>query len=273
MCVQYAITYIQCCIALGHQARYVCGYHQGTMGTAHEVAEVWSNEHAKWVFMDPTTSRNEYAADPKTGEPLSMLELHDRMVKHYYGDKPATYENRPRDGQWSSNIALVRGKDPAMEIHSESDPPPKDKWPSWTKWFQLCYVPRNDWYSHPAPLPRLQGWNNWDWTGFWQWADGQVGRDQRYALFSSRRSDLLWTINQVRFAAAAGEKPGTLAIQMGTVTPHFQTFLTNVDGSGWKESRANFDWLLKPGKNRLEMRIRNTSGVEGPISFLELESK
>ncbi|HUT57078.1 MAG TPA: transglutaminase-like domain-containing protein [Phycisphaerae bacterium] len=271
MCCQYAMVLIQGAISLGHQARYVCGYHPGTMGTAHEVSEIWSNEHAKWVFMDPTPSRNEYAADPKTGVPLSMLELHDRMIKHYYGDKPATYANRPRTGKWSSNIALVRGADSRMEIHTEDDPPPRRNWPSWTKWRQLCYVPRNDWYAKPNALPRLQGWNNWDWTGFWNWYDRQVPRDLRYALFTSRRSDVEWTINQVRFAAACGGK-GILAVQMGTVTPYFDTFLVNVDGAGWKAvDGAAYQWSLKPGANRLEMRIRNSSGVVGRVSFIELE--
>ena len=283
ICCQYAMVYIQCCISMGWQARYVCGYHEGlggSMGTAHEVTEVWNDEHAKWVFMDPTPAANEYAADPNTGVPLSMLELHDRMIANYYGDKPASWENRPRDGKWSSKIALVRGLDGNMQIHTESDPLPKAKgkedqtwWPSWTKWRMNCYVPRNDWFAHPTPLPRLQGWNNWDWTGFWQWNDRQTSRDLRYSLFTSRRSDVGWTINQVRFAAALGGAPGDVAVQMGTQTPFFQTFLVNVDGAGWKPAGADFSWKLKPGKNRLEMRVKNTSGVEGPVSFLELEYK
>jgi hypothetical protein len=274
MCCQYAMVYIQCCISMGWQARYVCGYHEGlggSMGTAHEVTEVWNDEHAKWVFMDPTTSRNEYAADPKTGEPLSMLELHERMVKHYYGDKPAVWENRPKSGTWSGDIALVRNLDGNMQIHAEGEAA-KD-WPSWTKWLLTCYVPRNDWFAHPAALPRLQGWNNWDWTGFWQWCDAQTSRDVRYSSFASRRSDVGWTINQAHYAAALGPTPGEVVVQMGTQTPFFQTFLVNVGGEGWKQAGATFAWNLKPGKNRLEMRVKNTSGVEGPVSFLELEYK
>jgi hypothetical protein len=30
-------------------------------------------------------------------------------------------------------------------------------------------------------------------------------------------------------------------------------------------------WELHPGRNRAEMKIRNKAGVEGPISFLEVE--
>jgi hypothetical protein len=82
-----------------------------------------------------------------------------------------------------------------------------------------------------------------------------------------------WTINQVRYAAALGQTPGEVVMQMGTQTPFFQTFLANADGGGWKQAGATFAWNLKAGKNRLEMRVRNSSGVEGPVSFLELEYK
>ena len=58
---------------------------------------------------------------------------------------------------------------------------------------------------------------------------------------------------------------------MGTVTPNFETFLSNIDGKGWKRSDRTLAWELHEGLNRLEMRVRNTSGVEGPVSFLELE--
>ena len=272
MCVQYAITYIQVCAALGYPARYVCGYHQGTMGTAHEVSEVWSNEYRKWIFMDPTTSRNEFCADPKTGIPLSMTEVHERMLKHYYGDQVASYDQRPaKFGRWCDTIALVRGRTVTPnQMLDASDPLPRD-WPSWTKWFQLCYVPRNNWYARPAPLPRLQGWNNWDWTGFWSRYDPQTPRDLRYARFSNRRSDVEWTINQVSFTARYGEAPNTVEVQMATVTPNFETYLVSFDGKEWAKSADKTTWTIHEGLNRLSMRVHNTSGVLGPESFIELE--
>lgn len=270
-CVQFAITYIQCCNALGYPARFVCGYHPGTMGTAHEVSEVWSNEHAKWVFMDPTPSRNQFCADPKTGEPLSMLEVHERMVRTYYGDKPPLYENRPKAAQWSNEIALCNGKSIVpTDVHTSSDPPPST-WPSWTKWLLLCYAPRNNFSARPRPLPRMQGWNNWDWAEFRRWVDPGTPKDWRYRYFTSRRSDLLWTLNQVRFGAACGNRPGTLEVRMATVTPNFKSFLVRLDGGQWRASGRTLDWPLHQGRNRLEMRVRNTSDVVGPVSFIELD--
>jgi hypothetical protein len=271
-CVQFAIIYIQCANSLGYQSRFVCGWHPNTMGTAHEVAEVWSNEHKKWVFMDPTPSQNHFHVDPKTNTPLSMLEIHDRMLRHYYGpEKLATPGNAPKTKSYTEDIGTCKGLNLVPEkLYTAADPAPKD-WPSWTKWLLLCYMPRNNFSAEPTPLPRIQGLNNWDWTGFRDWYDPQTPRDDRYAHHVSRRSDISWTINQVRFSAEPADKTGTLAVKMGTSTPYFETYLVNVDGQGWKKSDGSFAWELQPGKNRIEMRVGNTSGVQGPISFIEAD--
>ena len=92
-----------------------------------------------------------------------------------------------------------------------------------------------------------------------------------YHLFTSRRNDLDWSINQVCFAATVNDQPGELAIMMGTVTPHFESFLVKLDRQGWKASSRAFTWALHPGRNRVEMRVRNDAGILGPVSFLEVE--
>jgi len=112
---------------------------------------------------------------------------------------------------------------------------------------------------------------HWDYSDYVIWEDAQTPREYLYRNFTARRSDVSWTINQVRFAAACGERPGVLEIQMGTFTPYFDTYLVNIDGKGWRASDRAFAWTLHAGANRLEMRVRNTSGVLGPISLIELQ--
>jgi len=58
---------------------------------------------------------------------------------------------------------------------------------------------------------------------------------------------------------------------MGTFTPYFESFLVKLDRQGWKASSPAFTWALHPGRNRLEMRVRNNAGVLGPLSFLEVQ--
>ena len=112
---------------------------------------------------------------------------------------------------------------------------------------------------------------SWDWSEYWWWEDAATPKQWHYRHFTSRRNDLDWSINQVCFAATVTERPGELAIMMGTVTPYFESFLVKLDRQGWKASPRDFTWTLHPGRNRLEMRVRNNAGVLGPVSFLEVE--
>jgi hypothetical protein len=267
-CVQYAIVYMQCCISLGYQARFVFGDQPGTIAAGHEICEVWSNEHRKWILMDP--NNDEHYVDPATGIPLSMLETHDRLLQTFYPNgKVATFDNRPRKPAHSPLIAICKGPSLTPDaIYKAGDPPPAE-WDNWTKWLNVRYMPRNNFFAHPTPAPIAQGFH-WDWTGYYIWHDAQTPMEWHYRNFIQRRADVNWTINEVRFAPRYAAKEGTLDMQMGSVTPYFQTYLINIDGGGWKTSDANFAWPLHPGANRLEMRVRNTSGVEGPISSMHL---
>ncbi len=272
MCVQFAIVYVQCCLAMGWPARFVFGKHPGTMSAGHEVVEVWSNDFAKWVFMDPTSSRNEFCADPETGVPLSLLEVRDRMVSHYYpGEGPITRAACPNHPRWCDRLALVRKRavrpGPRLGGH---DPAPAE-WPSWTKWLYLWFIPRSDWFARPRPLPHCQGWNDWDWTDAWLWHDRRTPRLLNYGRYTNRRGDIEWTINEVVFGARAGASPRTIELDLGTTTPFFDTFLVRTNDGPWTPADAQYVWRLREGVNRIEMRIRNTAGVVGPVSFLEVE--
>ena len=270
-CVQYAVTLMQCAISLGYQARFVFGYNPGAFdGGGHEVCEIWSNEHCKWMFFD--VNQDWHYVDPKTLAPLSMLEVHDIILKTYYDGRPASIENAPQRRLPSDDIAVCYGTNMLPGL------PPKEfsrhfvdgHFTSPTRWLFFNYIPRNNFYEKPYPQPKTQG-ADWDWSDYWCWEDAVTPKRWQYRNFTGRRSDVNWTINQVRFDATLTDRPGAISMQMGTVTPFFDAFLVNVDGQGWRESARSFAWHLHAGRNRVEMRIRNTSGVEGPASFLELE--
>ena len=132
----------------------------------------------------------------------------------------------------------------------------------------------NNYYGKPEPLPRIQGFG-WDWPFYWLWYDDKTPIDdmetQKNYIYTNRESDINWTLNQVRFDAAYGEKPGVINIQMGTFTPNFRTYLINRDGQGWIKANRKFEWNLQSGINKLEMRVENKAGIKGPVSFIELK--
>ena len=201
-----------------------------------------------------------------------MLEVHDVILKTYYGGQLASLDNPPQRRVRQDDIAVCYGTNMLPSL------PPKEferhfvdgHYTSPTRWLFFNYIPRNNFYEKPYPQPKTQG-ADWDWCDYWCWEDAATPKRWLYRNFTARRNDINWTINQVRFDATVTDRPGAIAMQMGTVTPFFDTFLINVDGQGWKESARSFGWQLHPGRNRVEMRIRNTSGVQGPASFLELE--
>lgn len=267
-CVQYAIVYMQCCISLGYQARFVFGDHPGTIVAGHEVCEVWSNQYQKWILQDP--NNNEHYVDPATNVPLSMLETHDRLMKTFYPDgQLATYERRPRKPAHSPQIAICKGLSLTPEaIYKPTDAPPAD-WDNWTKWYNVRYMPRNNLLAKPTPAPIAQGFH-WDWSDYIIWNDPQIPREYLYRNFTSRRADLDWTINQVAFSAAYDAGKPAIALRLATVTPYLETFLGKIDDGAWKPADASLSWPLHPGQNQIQLRARNASGVEGPISSLTL---
>jgi transglutaminase-like putative cysteine protease len=270
-CVQYAIVLMQSAISLGHQARFVFGHNPGAFdGGGHEVCEVWSNEHCKWILLDP--NQNWHYVHPQTNVPMSMLEVHDLILKTYYGGQPASLANPPRRRQPSDAIAICyrTSMTPGMPPKGFDTQYADGRYTAPTRWLFVNYVPRNNFYAKPYPQPKTQG-AHWDWSEYWCWEDAMTPQQWLYRNFTARRSDLNWTINQVCFDATISDRPRALAIQMGTFTPYFDTFLVKVDPQAWKESSRVFTWELHPGRNRMEMRIRNKAGVEGPVSYLEVE--
>ena len=269
-CVQYAIVYMQCCLSLGYPARFVFGYHPGVVNTGHEVTEVWSNQYDKWMLFD--ANGNVHYVDPKTKVPLSLLEIHDRMLPLYYGDKPLSRENYQGPlTEVSSQVATCWGvTNEPSDLDAKSIA--KKSAPRWAKWGILRTMPRNNFYSQLTPLPKTQGFA-WDYTDYWLWEDARTPQYHayRYRNITGRRSDWEWTLNRVRFDATYGSDPHTLQVRMSTVTPGFETFQVRLDGGEWKAAGATFSWPLKAGRNKLEMRARNVLAVEGATSSVEFD--
>jgi len=268
MCVQFAIALMQCAMAVGLQARFAFGWFlnatvAGKTAGGHEVTEVWSNEFGKWVYMDPTSTQNQCYVDRKTGVPLSMLQMHDETMRLYAGRGPISLEG-----------VHVRAekKSPRLKIWKKLAAKPSSARPTVSlRWGLVHWMPRNNFYARRRPVPIAQGRIEWSWPGYWLWWDALTPRQPWFGNHTCRRSDIEWTINQVRFAAEYADAPGVVNIRMATVTPGFETFLVSIDGGPWTEVGRKLQWQLEPGSNRIEMRVRTRAGVLGNTSWLELD--
>jgi hypothetical protein len=202
-----------------------------------------------------------------------LLELHDRIVAKYHADRPLSYVHNANELVTDAGIGVCYG----LDVSESAAAPEGGKyklvggdWELSRKWVLLRYMPRNNFLAKRDPLPICQG-RNWDWSGYviWQGPEMPAGQWQ-YGKFTGRRADVDWTLNTVRVDVGTGAREGELTVRFSTVTPYLETFLVRVDGGAWRESAAEFEWRLHGGGNRLEVRVRNTSGVEGRVTGVEV---
>ena len=119
-CLFSNLALVAACTAMGYPARWVNISAKHTYG--HEVAEVWSNEFGKWIFMDAT--RDYYLYDPDSGTPLSLVEIGDRLSEVMPG--PATWEfpvqwRIPNKAALSGVRVAYREGDHAYPVRSDDE--------------------------------------------------------------------------------------------------------------------------------------------------------
>jgi hypothetical protein len=250
-CQQYNLVFLQACQSFGIPGRAVSigpGDHGVRIRGGHEVVEIWSNEHRRWVYVDGNTGW--YLADDETGTPLSLLELRERQLRAFRGE-PA----RP-----------ARVVELAQTRHA---------WKGLTDWppfAELRLIPRSNFLERPAPLPLNQGMRGWFWTGHYAWTDAASPASLLYGHRVARRGDFEWTLNETAVTLEAGTARGELRVHLETVTPGFDTFLASVDGGERRPAKTGFVWTLRPGRNTLETLSRNVAGREGIASRIVLEA-
>ena len=77
MCLYPNVVLVAACLSMGIPARHLNFHSEGMTG--HEIAEVWSNDHGKWMHLDAT--RDYYWYDPKTLVPLDTQEIHQVLAE------------------------------------------------------------------------------------------------------------------------------------------------------------------------------------------------
>ena len=79
-CGQYAIVYLQACLSMGIQARFV-EVGNSTNPYCHFTTEVFLEEFGKWAVLDATASKGLASHYLLDGVPQNALELHDACIQ------------------------------------------------------------------------------------------------------------------------------------------------------------------------------------------------
>jgi hypothetical protein len=263
MCLYSNVCLVAALQSLGYPARHINMAAEGVSG--HEIAEVWSNQFDKWIHLDATLDLFWY--DKGTGTPVNTLEMHkalaDRLEWSETWQHPFYYTQRPETYLLHFPIA------PAGSLESLPVPPATLDW-TLTATAHLRMVPRSDVFSHPAPLPVSQGNEIWCWDGYLNWADSKVPPLPHFSRHTNRETDFNWPLNQVRYVVEETATPGVVDVTLDHNMPFLVALLARYDGGEWREVPKHFPWSLHAGVNTLELRGRNSAGVEGITSGLIL---
>lgn len=263
-CLDCNLTLVGACLAMGYPARWV---NIATMSTyGHEVAEVWSNDFDKWIFLDAT--RDYYIFDPETGIPMSLLEINERLAEII--PRPVTWEDPLK--AMIPDAALAKKARVAYREGQNAFPVKDNTQGPELLLFKghLSLVLRNDFASRGTPVPwRLS--SNWGGPLFYGYFAGKFPRKREYALHTERPQDFAPPLNRTHLTLTETETPGILRVDADTETPFFRTFLVRIDDGSWAERPASsFAWPLHEGRNTLEVRARNSAGVAGPPSTISV---
>jgi hypothetical protein len=268
MCLYPTQALIGALLSMGYQARHININSEGMSG--HEVTEVWSNEFNKWIYLDPTIDT--YYFDIATGIPLNLLEVHNLLA----GQMPRTETwKRPfspdigKEVVSRINVGMRQGNNPFSIKYSPGDN--GGRWALETMgYFRI--IPRNDFLSNPLPVPVHTGATCWGWDGFLNWYDCTFPKRNEYQRYTNRATDFYQPLNQALVFLNETDKPGVLKVEVENFTPGgFDTLLVLVNDGDWiNRNEAGWTWILRSGLNSIRVRTRNTRGILGPVSEIQV---
>jgi len=265
MCVHYGVTFTQCALALGYNARQI-------ILNNHYVSEVWVNDLKKWVLLDVEAVQQEgwdrYGTaiylNTDTGKPLNGLELH-RALKNNTLDKVTQVLSMSDDKITFKPYERTYGPE------------------EYGNFRYFCFPPRNDFLDQLEPWEVQHGVDHYHSNYYYWWSDGPVATRGEYSQYSSREGDLYWTLNQAALTLTATNEKNELDVQVDTETPNFKEFRYSLNGAGWQtlegdgdgqtSRTAHLTWSLRTGTNTLEIKPRSAFGMDGITTKVAIEVK
>jgi len=250
-CAHYAQLLASAAASLGWVDRELAlRRHQGVAkggSSEHSTTEIWSNQHAKWIMLDPTS--NMYLE--KGGVPLNAFEIREEWFYHEGKD-----------------LLFVVGKEkkrykkqdlPITLAHFEGfgnltiDPDELDKYGF------IGYVPNTNLMDAGEDYAQMFIVKD-------KLCEGTKWHVRK--LPEHPESDPYFPIDQAALSLRFRE--GELSLMMKTFTPNFKSFEVRLDEGEWKTAPSELSWKIRPGRNRVAARVVNQFGVTGPVSAVEV---
>jgi len=260
-CGHYTQVFVACATALGWPARPVGisiadpgfrrDHHRCNVG--HSVPEIWSNELAKWIVLDPDLNLHY----EREGTPLSALEVHDAWLSRG-ADSVTVVQEQPEFVPVNErSIQVAREMPWGVPDYDEE-----------TSRLNVARFTRHNVMDYYARV-RINGW---------EWVDGRclptfVNNFQPSGghTWTSSTDDMYWAVNMVRLSTRPSWEDGAkVAVTLEHCMPWFDHFEARIDEGDWKRVEEAFDWPMNEGANVLECRAVNVQGRPGIPSRIEV---
>ena len=255
-CSQFAAVYTQLAVAMGWTPRYL--FMRNTRAEEHASNEIWSNEWAKWVFIDVTWNLH----IEKDGVPLSTLEIRKEWLTNGGTDLVYVFGAGEQSERYTSDDFPVQRSDNNAWIWWPID----EVFISYT--YQMALVTRNDFFSHG------DGSGEAIWDDIVILKDEVNGSDRRWS-FRNRPNvtdmrALYHDVNRVDILACDLDAR-TLALKLDAFgpfndTPNFQEYLVRIGDGPWRVSEPLVVLRGRERSRTVQARVRNKAGVLGPVA-------
>lgn len=251
-CVQYAHLYASAAASLGWVDRELAlRRHQDPPGggsTEHLTTEIWSNQHRKWVMMDPTANMHL----EKDGIPLNGFEIRQEWFYHE-GTNLVFVVGKERKIYRKANLPIFLGRFAGFgDLTVPAD--------ELCKYGFIGYIPNTDLMNAGPEYGRMFIVKD-------KLCEGTRWHTRKNP--ANPGLDPYFPINQVALNLAPEQD--SVRVTLRTMTPNFKTYEARIDGGVWTPTDASLLWSIRKGSNRLELRTLNQFGVNGPISAVEIE--
>ncbi len=252
-CSHYAHVFVSSAASLGWVDRELAlRRHQGVAkvggSTEHSSTEIWSNQHRKWVMLDPTS--NMFLE--KDGVPLNAWEIRQEWFYH--------------DG---TNVIFVIGKE--RKRYRKADLPIflrrlagfgdlAVNTDELDKYGFIGYIPNTDFLDSRE-----------DYAGMFIVKDRLCDGTRWHVRTAPANPavDPYFPIGQAALSLVVVNEG--IAARLKTLTPNFERYEVQWDDHPWKSCGDSFAWDVHPGINRLAVKTVNRFGVSGPVSTAVLK--
>jgi len=249
-CSHYVHVMVSSAASLGWVNRSLAlRRHQGTArvggSTEHAVTEIWSNQHRKWVMLDPTS--NMYLET--NAVPLNAWEIRQEWFYHN-GTNLAFVIAGKRYRKADLPVVLKRFEGFGdLAVHPDE----------LDKYGFIGYVPNTDLMDSGEDYAKMFITKD-------QLCDGTKWHVR--AAPADPAVDPYFPLGQASPEVRALD--GIASVTLKTMTPNFKTFEVQLDGGAWKASDERFAWPLHRGTNQIAARTLNHFGVQGSVSTAEI---